>query len=364
MKVKTIGINNNELDDNCIYNLKLTDNEVYVKPILKSTNKYKQSTNFSKKNLESEFQKTSKVLKFGVNDNYTGTSEFKQRIETSKFLENIIKDNLSDESSEPSLIDIEEKKDDSSFEVYPAYAIVQIKDCMNINAVELDSKLYIYESFAFSTYVKYTVYSALILLLVYMSGTVILLFFNNESVELLLMLFIGVVVLVIGYLTYMYVYNKSQPNAKTQFKYMLNNDNNGVDIELQYYKYDTPININFSGIKNIGIMKIKNEMFNQEFVRLENNSGQYDNNNSYNYEKSNLNNTSNAKNYLNDKDNEINIYNCENKEDKEFIVLETFSCEYIALSEYRKTLKDPIYSKIKAYIDKWKCINYENITNI
>lgn len=96
--------------------------------------------------------------------------------------------------------------------------------------------------------------------------------------------------------------------------------------------------IQFNAIKNIGIMNIKHDMLNLDLLRVKSSEEQFDDG------IGNINNLG----VDNDQNNEININLDEIDCDKDFIVLETYNSEYIALSEYRKTLKDPIYSKIKA----------------
>eukprot|EP00801_Mesodinium_rubrum_P004321 Mrub_04324.p1 GENE.Mrub_04324~~Mrub_04324.p1 ORF type:complete len:406 (-),score=48.62 Mrub_04324:75-1223(-) len=376
-----VNIKNINIDEECIYNYKFNDTEIYVKPILKTSKNTVQNTNFSNNKLDSKYHKNSKNIKFGSEfDNFTPVQKYKQKIENSKYIDELMRENLSIESSEPSLIDIDERNDSDKIEVCPGHLIVETQNCMNINAIEHEGSLYIYENYAFSSTTSAILYTILTIIALLIGSSIAGLYFDSESYLALIGLLSGFAVLIVGWLITMYIYKSYQPNPLEDYNYKLTNEC-GVDAELQYYRYGSSVKIYFNGVKNIGTMMLSNKMFSKHYLLVKD-SGIFteklsteDSGSQVTICEHNMVEKFTSKQLYSEivKNHslEIKMPNLmstfkadENEEEKEYIVIETYLGEFIAISEYRKTLKDPIYSKIKAYIEKWKSLAYEFKNNV
>lgn len=110
-------------------------------------------------------------------------------------------ENLTIESSEPSVIDVDDKFNDHvNFEVCPGHLIVNITDCMNINAYEHDGSLYIYENYVFSNNTNNILYTILAVLVIFILADIVYLYFDSDSEIALIGLFSAFAILMLGWI--------------------------------------------------------------------------------------------------------------------------------------------------------------------
>lgn len=130
--------------DSCVYSATFKQEPAYVRPILKTANNnLTKSNNFGNK-LDSQYLRKSAKLKFEIDN--------RKRVNNIKIIQSRIQETQDSESSELSVYDPIESVafDRNDFEVCPGHSLVEIKDCMNINAVEKDESLYIFEKYTIS----------------------------------------------------------------------------------------------------------------------------------------------------------------------------------------------------------------------